>query len=200
VALEIRAAPGARVLARSAGLSDALFEHDGQLTKREIRAVTLSSLAPCRGELLWDVGAGSGSVGIEWMLADPSLHAIAIEARADRAARITRNAAAFGVPGLSVVHGTAPGALAGLPPPQAVFVGGGGRDAGVLDTVIAALPTSGRLVVNAVTLETEAALLARRAALGGDLIRLAVSRAEPMAGTTGWRSAFPVTQWIWAKP
>jgi precorrin-6B C5,15-methyltransferase / cobalt-precorrin-6B C5,C15-methyltransferase len=200
VALEIRAAPGARVLARSAGLSDALFEHDGQLTKREIRAVTLSALAPRRGELLWDVGAGSGSVGIEWMLADPSLHAIAIEARADRAARITRNAAAFGVPGLSVVHGAAPGALAGLPPPQAVFVGGGGRDTGVLDTVIAALPTSGRLVVNAVTLETEAALLARRAALGGDLIRLAVSRAEPMAGTTGWRSAFPVTQWIWAKP
>jgi precorrin-6Y C5,15-methyltransferase (decarboxylating) len=200
VALEIRAAPGARVLARSAGLSDALFEHDGQLTKREIRAVTLSSLAPRRGELLWDVGAGSGSVGIEWMLADPSLRALAIEARADRAARITRNAAAFGVPGLSVVHGTAPGALAGLPPPQAIFVGGGGADPGVLDAVIAALAVGGRLVVNAITLETEAALLARRTRLGGDLIRLAVSRAEPMAGTTGWRPAFPVTQWIWFKP
>jgi precorrin-6B C5,15-methyltransferase / cobalt-precorrin-6B C5,C15-methyltransferase len=200
VALEIRAAPGARVLARSAGLSDALFEHDGQLTKREIRAVTLSSLAPRRGELLWDVGAGSGSVGIEWMLADPSLRAVAIEARADRAARIPRNAAAFGVPGLWVVHGPAPGALAGLPPPQAVFVGGGAGDPGVLDTVIAALPTGGRLVVNAITLETEAVLLARRAGLGGDLIRLAVSRAEPMAGTSGWRPAFPVTQWIWAKP
>jgi precorrin-6B C5,15-methyltransferase / cobalt-precorrin-6B C5,C15-methyltransferase len=200
VALEISAAPGARVLARSAGLSDALFEHDGQLTKREIRAVTLSALAPRRGELLWDVGAGSGSVGIEWMLADPSLHAIAIEARADRAARIARNAAAFGVPGLAVVEGTAPQALAGLPPPQAIFVGGGGRDPGVLDAVIAALPISGRLVANAVTLATEAALLARHAALGGDLIRLAVSRAEPIAGTTGWRSAFPVTQWMWTKP
>jgi len=199
VALEIGAATGARVLARSAGLSDALFEHDGQLTKREIRAVTLSALAPCRGELLWDVGAGSGSVGIEWMLADPSLRAIAIEARADRAARIARNAAAFGVPGLAVVQGMAPTALSALPPPQAIFVGGGGRDPGVLDTAIAALPIGGRLVANAVTLETEAELLARRAVLGGELIRLAVSRAEPMAGTAGWRPAFPVTQWVWAK-
>ena len=200
VALEISAAPGARVLARSAGLSDALFEHDGQLSKREIRAVTLSALAPRRGELLWDVGAGSGSVGIEWMLADPSLRAIAIEARADRAARIARNAAAFGVPGLAVVQNRAPAAFAGLPPPHAVFVGGGGRDPGVLDAVTDALPTAGRLVVNAVTLETEAVLLARHAALGGELIRLAVSRAEPIAGTTGWRPAFPVTQWIWTKP
>jgi precorrin-6B C5,15-methyltransferase / cobalt-precorrin-6B C5,C15-methyltransferase len=200
VALEIAAAPGARVLARSAGLSDALFEHDGQLTKREIRAVTLSALAPRRGELLWDVGAGSGSVGIEWMLADPSLRAIAIEARADRAARIARNAAAFGVPGLAVVEGIAPQALAGLPPPQAIFVGGGSRDPGVLDALIAALSTQGRLVANAVTLKTEAALLARHAALGGDLIRLAVSRAEPIGGTTAWRPAFPVTQWIWTKP
>jgi precorrin-6B C5,15-methyltransferase / cobalt-precorrin-6B C5,C15-methyltransferase len=149
---------------------------------------------------LWDVGAGSGSVGIEWMLADPSLRAIAIEARADRAARIARNAAAFGVPGLSVVHGKAPAALAGLPPPHAVFVGGGGRDPDVLDAAIAALTTGGRLVANAVTLETEAALLARHAAFGGELIRLAVSRAEPIAGTTGWRPAFPVTQWIWTKP
>jgi len=200
VALEIRVAPGARVLARSAGLSDALFEHDGQLTKREIRAVTLSALAPCRGELLWDVGAGAGSVGIEWMLADPSLRAIALEARADRAARIARNAAAFGVPGLAIVQGTAPTALAGLPAPQAIFVGGGGSDPGVLDSAIAALLPGGRLVVNAVTLKTEAALLARRAVLGGDLIRLAVSRAEPIAGTAGWRPAFPVTQWAWTKP
>jgi precorrin-6B C5,15-methyltransferase / cobalt-precorrin-6B C5,C15-methyltransferase len=200
VALEVHAAPGARVLARSAGLSDGLFEHDGQLTKREIRAVTLSALAPRRGELLWDVGAGSGSVGIEWMLADSSLRAIAIEGRADRAARIARNAAAFGVPGLSVVQNRAPAALVGLPTPQAIFVGGGGRDPAVLEAVTAALPTGGRLVANAVSLETEAVLLACHAAHGGELIRLAVSRAEPIAGTTGWRSAFPVTQWIWAKP
>jgi precorrin-6B C5,15-methyltransferase / cobalt-precorrin-6B C5,C15-methyltransferase len=133
------------------------------------------------------------------MLADPSLRAIAIEARADRAARITRNAAAFGVPGLAVVPATAQRALAGLPAPQAIFVGGGGRDPGVLDAAIAALPIGGRLVANAVTLATEAELLARRAALGGKLIRLAVSRAEPMGGTTGWRPAFPVTQWVWTK-
>ena len=99
VAIEVVAEPGARIIARAAGLPDALFEHDGQITKREIRAITLSSLAPRRGELLWDIGAGAGSVAIEWMLADPSLRAIAIEARADRAARIRRNAAAFGVPG-----------------------------------------------------------------------------------------------------
>jgi precorrin-6B C5,15-methyltransferase / cobalt-precorrin-6B C5,C15-methyltransferase len=134
------------------------------------------------------------------MLADPSLRAIAIEARADRAARIARNAAAFGVPGLAVVEGIAPQALAGLPPPQAIFVGGGSRDPSVLDAVIAALPTEGRLVANAVTLKAEATLLARHATLGGDLIRLAVSRAEPIGGTTGWRPAFPVTQWIWTKP
>ena len=200
VALELRASPGARVLARAAGLSDSLFEHDGQLTKREIRAVTLSSLSPRRGELLWDVGAGAGSVGIEWMLADPSLRAIAIERRADRAARITRNAASFGVPWLVVVEGTVPQALVGLETPQAIFVGGGARDPEVLDAVTTALATGGRLVVNAVTLETEAVLLARHAALGGDLIRLAVSRAGPVAGTTAWRAAFPVTQWVWTKP
>ena len=116
MAIEVVAEPGARIIARAAGLPDALFEHDGQITKREVRAITLSSLAPRRGELLWDIGAGAGSVAIEWMLADPSLRAIAIEARADRAARIRRNAAAFGVPGLEVVEGTAPAALAGLPP------------------------------------------------------------------------------------
>lgn len=200
VALEVHAAPGARVLARAPGLNDAWFEHDGQLTKREIRAVTLSGLAPRRGELLWDVGAGAGSVGIEWMLADASLRAIAIEARADRARRIARNAAAFGVPGLGVVEGSAPMALAGLPPPQAIFVGGGGGDPGVLDAVVAALAAGGRLVVNAVTLDTEAMLLARHAALGGDLIRVAVSRAGPIGATTAWRPALPVTQWVWTKP
>ena len=130
MAIEVVAAPGARVIARAAGLLDDLFEHDGQITKREVRAVTLSSLAPRRGELLWDIGAGAGSVAIEWMLADPSLRAVAIEARADRAARIRRNAAAFGVPALEVVEGTAPAALAGLPPPDAIFVGGGASDAG----------------------------------------------------------------------
>src|SRR5262245_30544598 len=199
VAIEVVAVPGARVLPWACGLADTLFEHDGQLTKREIRAVTLSALAPRRGEMLWAIGAGAGSVAIEWMLADPSLQAIAIEARADRAGRIRRNAAAFGVPGLSVVEGAAPGALANLARPDAVFVGGGASET-VLEAAIAALPPCGRLVVNAVTLATEALLLARHAAHGGDLIRLAVSRADAVGGKTGWRPALPVTQWAWTKP
>jgi precorrin-6B C5,15-methyltransferase / cobalt-precorrin-6B C5,C15-methyltransferase len=200
VAIEIAAAPGARVIAYAPGLADALFENDGQITKREIRAVTISSLAPLRGELLWDVGAGSGSIGIEWMLAHPSMRAIAIEARADRAARIRRNAAAFGVPDLEVVEGAAPKALAGLATPDAVFVGGGASDEGALDTVIAALRPGGRLVVNAVTLQTEAELIGRHATLGGTLTRIAISRADRVGGKTGWRLGMPVTQWVWVKP
>ena len=200
VAVEVVAAPGARVLARTPGLADDLFAHDGQITKREIRALTLSSLAPRRGELLWDIGAGSGSVAIEWMLADPSLRAIAIEQKADRAARISRNAAAFGVPGLQVIEGAAPAALAGLATPDAIFVGGGATDAGVLDAASRALRSGGRLVVNAVTLETEALLLARRAAFGGELIRIAIARAEAVGAMSGWRPALPVTQWLWTKP
>jgi precorrin-6Y C5,15-methyltransferase (decarboxylating) len=200
VAIEVDAAPGARVLARTPGLADDLFEHDGQITKREIRAVTLSALAPLRGDLLWDIGAGSGSVSIEWLLADPAMRAIAVEQRADRAARIARNAAAFGVPGLEIVEGAAPVALATLPAPDAVFVGGGASDASVLDAVSRALRSGGRLVVNAVTLETEALLLARHAALGGELLRIAISRAEPLGGMSALRPALPVTQWVWRKP
>jgi precorrin-6B C5,15-methyltransferase / cobalt-precorrin-6B C5,C15-methyltransferase len=200
VAIEVDAAPGARVLARTAGLADHLFEHDGQITKREIRAMTLSSLAPRRGELLWDIGAGAGSVAIEWMLADPAMRAIAVEQRADRAARIARNAAAFGVPGLDVIEGAAPAALSCLAAPDAIFVGGGASDAGVLDAATRVLRPSGRLVVNAVTLETEALLLARHAAFGGELIRIAVSRADVVGGMSALRPALPVTQWIWTKP
>ncbi len=200
VAIEAEAAPGARILARSCGLADNLFEHDGQITKREIRAVTLSSLAPRRGERLWDIGAGSGSVAIEWMLADPLMRAVAIERRADRAARIRRNAAAFGVPGLEVVEAAAPAALAALAAPDAVFVGGGAGDGGVLDATSRALRSGGRLVVNAVTLDTEALLISRRAAFGGELLRLAISRAEPLGEKSGWRAAMPVTQWVWTKP
>ena len=200
VAVEVVASPGARVLPRAPGLPDSWFEHDGQLTKRAVRAVTLSALAPVRGALLWDVGAGAGSVAIEWMLADPSLCAVAVEARADRAARIRRNALALGVPGLVVVDGEAPRALVELPVPDAVFLGGGATDPGVLDAALAALRPGGRFVANAVTLETEALLLARRAALGGEMLRLAVSHAVPVAGMTGWRAAMPVTQWVWDRP
>jgi precorrin-6B C5,15-methyltransferase / cobalt-precorrin-6B C5,C15-methyltransferase len=197
VAVEVEASPGARVLARTSGLSDELFEHDGQITKREIRAMTLAALSPRRGELLWDVGAGAGSVAIEWMLADPSMRAIAIEARSDRAARIRRNAAAFGVPGLEVIEGVAPAAFAGLAQPDALFIGGGAASA--LDAAVAALRPGGRLVVNAVTVETEALLMACCATLGGELTRVAIVRTEPMGGMQAWRPALPVTQWVWEK-
>lgn len=199
LAIEVDSASGARILPLTVGRPDSLFEHDGQITKREIRAVTLSALAPRRGELLWDIGAGSGSISIEWMLADPSMRGIAIEADAERAARASRNAAACGVPGLHVVEGTAPEALASLEPPDAIFIGGGGSDSGVLDAAMTALRPGGRLVANAVTLEMEALLLARHAEHGGELIRLAVSRAAPVGGMTGWRPAMPVTQWSWEK-
>jgi precorrin-6Y C5,15-methyltransferase (decarboxylating) len=200
------APPGAPNRAPATGLADALFEHDGQITKREIRAVTLSALAPRRGEFLWDIGAGAGSVAIEWMLADPTLRAAAIEMRPDRAARIRRNAAAFGVPSLDVIEGEAPAALTALARPDAVFIGGGAGDAGVLEAAIAALRPGGRLVVNAVTLTTEVLLLARHAARGGELVRIAVSRASPVGDTSdpaaplAWRPAMPVTQWAWEKP
>jgi precorrin-6B C5,15-methyltransferase / cobalt-precorrin-6B C5,C15-methyltransferase len=200
VAIKVEAAPDARIIARTPGLADELFEHDGQMTKREVRAVTLSALAPRRGELLWDIGAGAGSIAIEWMLTDPSMRAISVEWRSDRAARIRRNAAAFGVPGLEIVEEAAPGAFAGLAPPDAIFIGGGASNQGVLDSAAAALRTGGRLVVNAVTLDTEALLLARHAALRGELIRIAIARAGAVGEKTGWRAAMPVTQWVWTKP
>lgn len=200
LALELESDPEARVLPLAGGRADDLFEHDGQITKREVRAITLSALAPRRGELLWDIGAGSGSISIEWMLADPAMRAVAIEANAERAARIRRNAAAFGVPGLAIVEGEAPAALAGLPAPDAIFIGGGGTDAGVMDAAIAALSSGGRLVANAVTLEMEALLLQKHAALGGDLVRIAISRETAVGRMTGWRPAMPVTQWSWVKP
>ena len=200
LAIVVAAGPEARIVPAVAGLPDALFEHDGQITKREIRAMTLSALAPRRGELLWDVGAGSGSIGIEWMLADRSLRAIAIEADPERAARAARNAALLGVPDLHVVNGRAPEALAGLDPPHAIFLGCGAGDDALLDAAIDALREGGRLVVNAVTLASEAALLACHGALGGELTRITLARAAPLGGETGWRPAMPLTQWTWTKP
>lgn len=200
LAIEIESSPQARVLPLTSGLADHLFEHDGQITKREVRAITLSALAPRRGELLWDIGAGSGSIGIEWMLAHPSMRAIAIEADPTRAARVGRNAATCGVPGLVVVEGSAPKALAGLATPDAIFIGGGGSDSGVLNAAIKALRAGGRLVANAVTLEMETLLLARHASLDGDLTRIALSRVTPVGSMQAWRPAMPVTQWSWVKP
>lgn len=200
LAIDVESEPQARIIPLAAGRADNLFEHDGQITKREVRAVTLSALAPRHGELLWDIGAGSGSIAIEWLLAHPSLKAIAIEADPERAARIRRNASAFGVPHLNVVEGKAPEAFAGLPKPSAIFIGGGGSDEGVLDAAITGLPSHGRLVANAVTLEMEALLLARHAELGGELMRIAVSRAGAVGSMQAWRPALPVTQWSWIKP
>ena len=200
LAIEVAAQHDARVLPLSFGLADDLFEHDGQITKRAIRAATLSALAPRRGELLWDVGAGSGSIAIEWMLAHPSMRTIAVEHEPERAARIRRNAAQFGVPSLKLVEGRAPDALANLPQPDAIFVGGGGSDAGTMDAVIAALKPGGRLVANSVTLEMEAVLLALHARFGGELTKLSVARASAIGSMSGWRPAMPVVQWIWVKP
>jgi precorrin-6Y C5,15-methyltransferase (decarboxylating) len=203
VAIEVVADRTARVVTQAAGRADELFEHDGQITKREIRALTLSALAPRRGEHLWDVGAGSGSVAIEWMLADPSLTAIAIERRSDRVTRIRRNAAAFGVPDLQVLEADAPQALDGLQPPHAVFIGGGAAIPGMIEVVQAALRTHGRLVINAVTLETEALLLSTHAQHGGNLIRMEIHRASPIGSEAArlfsWRPARPITQWTWVK-
>jgi precorrin-6Y C5,15-methyltransferase (decarboxylating) len=178
-----------------AGLPDDAFEHDGQLTKRDLRAAALARLAPVPGEHLWDVGAGAGSVGIEWLRAHPSCTATVIEANADRAARIARNAARLGVPQLSVVTGRAPEALADLPVPDAVFIGGGATRAGVLDACLAVLRPGGRLVVHGVTLETEQLLAAGYAAHGGELTRIAVETAAPLGSFTGWAPARTVTQW-----
>ncbi|MCO5734508.1 precorrin-6y C5,15-methyltransferase (decarboxylating) subunit CbiE [Rhizobium sp. SSA_523] len=200
VAIEVETGPDARLLPLGFGLPDELFEHDGQITKREIRAATLSALSPLRGEILWDIGAGSGSIAIEWMLAHPSMRAIAIEHQSERAARIRRNARRFGVPSLDLIEGKAPQALAGLPQPDAIFIGGGGSGEGVLPAALEALKPGGRLVANAVTLEMERVLLDAHEERGGRLTRLAIDRAEPVGRMTGWRPAMPVTQWIFHKP
>ena len=162
--------------------------------------MTLAQLAPRRGELLWDVGSGSGSVAIEWMLADPANHAVAIEARHDRAARIARNALTFGVPHLSVVTGEAPQAFADLPATDAIFIGGGANAPEMIERAIDALAPGGRLVVNAVTLETQAASVDWRARHGGELTQIAVAHAEPLGRYSGWRAAMPVVQWRFVKP
>lgn len=195
IAVDCRLAEGALRLSAAPGLPDEAYEHDGQLTKRHVRAATLAALAPAPGELLWDIGGGSGSIAIEWMRTHRSCRAITVERDAVRAGRIARNAEALGVPALRVVGGAAPAALAGLPVPDAVFIGGGLTVPGLLDACWDALPEGGRLVANTVTLESEALLAERRRSSGGELVRLAVAHAVPVGGFTGWRQAMPVTQW-----
>jgi precorrin-6Y C5,15-methyltransferase (decarboxylating) len=200
VALDMRDVPYARAIPLTPGLPDAWFEHDGQLTKQDIRAMTLAALAPRRGEVLWDIGAGSGSIGIEWMLASPSNRAIAIERDPIRAGRIVRNAASLGVPDLKIVTGSAPAALRGLERPDAVFVGGGATSSGTIDAVWAALPNDGRLVVNGITIETQAALIHRFKVLGGSLKTIQIGHADSLGGLHIMRPALPVTQWSVTKP
>ncbi|WP_344441783.1 precorrin-6y C5,15-methyltransferase (decarboxylating) subunit CbiE [Kitasatospora nipponensis] len=200
VAVECRAAADTVRPSLVPGLPDELFESDGQLTKRHVRAATLATLAPTPGELLWDVGGGSGSIAIEWLRAHRSCRAVSVERDPVRAARIERNAAALGVPRLRVVTGAAPAALAGLPTPDAVFIGGGLTAPGLLAACWAALAPGGRLVANTVTLESEALLTDWYRRHGGELLRLAVAHAVPVGGFTGWRQAMPVTQWSVVKP
>lgn len=199
IAVECRADPAASQLPRTAGLPDDAFDSDGQLTKRDVRAITLARLAPAPGQLLWDVGAGAGSIAIEWMRSDPSCRAIAIEHRADRAERVTANATALGVPDLEVVTEAAPGALEGLTPPDAIFVGGGITGCGVLESCWNAMRPGGRLVVNAVTMESEVLVADWYSRLGGELVRVSVDHASPVGGFTGWRPAMRVTQWAVSK-
>lgn len=181
------------------GLPDEAYEHDGQLTKRDVRASVLAHLLPRPGELLWDVGAGAGSIGIEWSRAHPRCRAVAIERDPDRAKRIVANAASLGVPGLAVVPGVAPEALADLPTPDAIFVGGG-ADAAVLEVCWSALRPGGRLVVHAVTLETEAVITARWRKHGGTMTRVAVEHLERIGAYHGWKPARAVVQWSVTKP
>jgi precorrin-6Y C5,15-methyltransferase (decarboxylating) len=198
VGVECVPGPDAVRLPLVPGLPDDGYENDGQLTKRHVRAITLSSLAPSPGELLWDVGGGAGSIGIEWLRADPTCAALCVERDPERVARIHRNADRLGV-GLSVVTGSAPQALTGLPTPDAVFIGGGAGTPGMIETCWQALRPGGRLVVNVTTLESEQAVYAGHELHGGELTRIEITRAAPIGRFTGWRPAMPVTQWVVEK-
>lgn len=190
---------GPLVAAWATGLPDEAFENDGQLTKRDLRAAALARLLPVPGQLLWDVGAGAGSVGIEWMRSHPTCRAVAVEADDERAQRIVRNARSLGVPGLTVHHGDAPEALAGLPAPDAVFIGGGGTRPGVLQACLDAMRPGARLVMHGVTVETEALLAGAYREHGGELTRIHVEHAAPIGSFTGWTPARAVTQWAFTN-
>lgn len=204
IAVECRSGSRPRLLSTAPGLPDDAFEHDGQLTKREVRAATVAALAPMPGQVLWDIGAGAGSVAIEWLRVLPwrrrsgderEAIAIAVERDANRCTILARNALALGVPQLRIVRGCAPAVLAELsPPPDSVFVGGGATTPGLLEACWAALVPGGRLVANAVTLEAVARLLDFRQACGGQVTRLAVARAEPVGGLTTFRPLLEITQ------
>jgi precorrin-6Y C5,15-methyltransferase (decarboxylating) len=199
IAITCMADAGVTGWSRLAGLPDAAYHHDGQLTKREVRAITLAALAPAPGQLLWDVGAGCGSIGIEWMRSHSRCRAIAIEPHSTRRQYIADNAAALGTPNLQIIAGEAPAALRDLPPPDAVFIGGGLSTAQLLATCWQALRTGGRLVANAVTVESEQMLLQWHSQCGGEFTRIAIQRAEPIGKFLGWKAMVPVTQWAVTK-
>ncbi len=199
IAVECGAGIHARTYTRAPGLPDDAYLNDGQLTKREVRAATLAVLSPLSGRLLWDVGSGCGSIAIEWLRAVHGARAVAVEHNPERARLIARNAAALGVPQLDIVTGAAPEALHDLDAPGVVFVGGGLATPGLVEACWEALPASGRLVANAVTVEGEEVLLHWRNKVGGDLTRIAVSRVEPMGAFAGWRTLAPVTQFVATK-
>jgi precorrin-6Y C5,15-methyltransferase (decarboxylating) len=200
IALTCVADVGAEPLPLVPGLPEDAFETDGQMTKREVRAVTLSRLAPLPGQQLWDVGAGTGTIGIEWMRAHTSCSCIAFEEREDRAIRILANAKHLGVPTMKVVIGTAPVTFKGLSAPNAIFIGGGLSTEGMFEECWDRLVSGGKLVANAVTIESEAYLAARHKQYGGELVRMLIARAEPIGGALGWRHLKPVTQWAVVKP
>ena len=190
----------AQTLSLASGLPDDAFDTDGQLTKREVRAVTLARLSPLPNQTLWDVGAGNGSIGIEWMRIHPTCACVAFEARADRAGRIRLNAARLGVPALKVIEGTAPATFAGVRAPDVIFLGGSVDDDHLFDACWAALPRGGRLVANGVTLQSESRLAARHALHGGDLVRMMIARTDRIGDSLGWRPMMPITQWTVIKP
>ncbi|HYM03048.1 MAG TPA: precorrin-6y C5,15-methyltransferase (decarboxylating) subunit CbiE [Stellaceae bacterium] len=198
--IECVAEPGTPLLPRVPGLPDDAFRHDGQLTKREVRAVTLAKLAPVPGQLLWDVGAGCGSIAIEWMRSHAGCRAIAIERAAARLDMIAVNAATLGTPKLRIVDGTAPSVLQGLDPPDAVFIGGGASHDGLFESCWSALKPGGRLVANAVTLESERRMLDWHRTTGGDLTRIAIEHATAIGPYMAWHPMRPVLQFAAVKP
>ncbi|MDZ8049975.1 MAG: precorrin-6y C5,15-methyltransferase (decarboxylating) subunit CbiE [Aulosira sp. ZfuVER01] len=199
IAVECLADPGVVSLPRTPGLPDNAYHHDGQLTKHEVRAITLATLAPTPGQLLWDVGAGCGSISIEWMRTHPRCRAIAIEQNSSRLRYIADNAAALGVPNLQIIQGKAPNALKDLPQPDAIFIGGGVTAAGLFDICWSALKPGGRLVANVVTIEGEQTLFKWYEQVGANFTRIAIQRAEPIGKFLGWRGMAPVTQWVAVK-
>ncbi|MGJ5676114.1 MAG: precorrin-6y C5,15-methyltransferase (decarboxylating) subunit CbiE [Nostochopsis sp.] len=199
IAIECIGDPGIVGLSRLAGLPDNVYHHDGQLTKREVRAITLAALAPIPGQLLWDVGAGCGSIGIEWMRTHSRCRAIAIEQNPTRLQYIADNATALGTRNLQIVHGKVPTALKDLPQPDAIFIGGGATAAGLFEVCWQSLGSGGRLVANAVTIESEQKLLQWHNQVGGELMRVAVQKVAPIGNFLGWKPMTPVTQWVVMK-